>query len=120
MKQVPNKLRVSYYAQIPCKPFTVEVANEKEALLIVNTLTNQHLFLFEQKIIPDYCDVINVQMYDNDDDDGDGWVNYYNEEEEMNWDELVEHYFNQQEPDVDNVIDNYDPTDNELYGNTIE
>lgn len=50
MQKVTNKLRVSHYPQLPCKPFIVEVADEFEASKISNVLANQHLFLFENKI----------------------------------------------------------------------
>ena len=85
------KLRVVHYPQVPCKPFTVEVKDENEALKICETLANQHLFLFDNNFIPDYCNVIIVQMYDEEY----GWVDYWNEEEEMDWDEM-EIYLNSQ------------------------
>ena len=93
LKKVPNKLRVSHYPNIPCIPFSVEVKDEEQAHFLINTLAEQHLFLFNNKFIPDYSNAIIVEMLD---DDGEGtynWVNYWNEKEEMEWDEIVETYF---------------------------
>jgi Superinfection exclusion gene product 17 len=94
MQKVSNKLRVLHYAQIPCKPFVVEVKDEEQALLITEALTNQHLFLFDNNIIPDYSNAIIVQMWDEN-SDGEGnpdWVDYYNEKENMDFDEFVDAY----------------------------
>ena len=84
-----NKIRVCHYPQVPCQPFRVGVNNEWEAYLIVETLAKQHLWLFENKMIPDYCNVITVEMWDAED----GWVDYYNETEGMEWEEFVQTYF---------------------------
>lgn len=86
-KLVSNKLRVCHFAQVPCKPFIVEVKDEFEAKKIRDVLANQHLFLFENKIIPDYCNVITVDMYE----DGE-WLDYWNEAEMMEFDEFEENY----------------------------
>jgi hypothetical protein len=94
MKKVKNKLRVSHYPQIPCKPFTVEVADEIEASRVSSILAEQHLFLFKEKMIPDYSNTILVEMYE-DDCDGEGnagWCDYFNEEEGMDFDEYEETY----------------------------
>jgi hypothetical protein len=94
MKKVKNKLRVNHYAQIPCEPFSVDVKDEEQANFIVNTLANQHLFLFDNGIIPDYANAICVVMW-VDDCDGEGtagWTDYWNEEEMMDFDEFVEAY----------------------------
>lgn len=93
---VNKKLRVSHYAQVPCEPFIVEVSTEKEAYLLSEALANQHLFLYEKKIIPDYCNEVLVEMY-SDDVDGDGnggWEDYYNHEEDLDWTDYVLTYFN--------------------------
>lgn len=88
-----NKLRVAHYPQIPCKPFTVEVKDESEAKKIVDVLTEQHLWLYDHKMIPDYCNAITVEMYDADIDEetGDpyGWVEYWNHEEMCEFDEFL-------------------------------
>ncbi len=94
MQSVTNKLRVVHIPQVPMDGFKVEVRNEREAYLIANTLADQHLFLFNNFVIPDYSNAIFVEMYDNDSDE---WVIYYNDSEGMEWDELIEvyeHYFN--------------------------
>jgi Superinfection exclusion gene product 17 len=96
--KVENKLRVLHFAQVPCKPFIVEVKDEVEAKKIIDTLAFQHLFLLEQNIIPDYSNSIIVEMYDESIEEGTkkpyGWGNYWNEEEMMEWSELEEEYFN--------------------------
>ena len=96
--QVQNKLRVVHYPQVGCdKSFIVEVKNEEEAFLITNTLANQHLWLHENKFIPDYANVILVELFDTDIDEESetgepyGWVDYFNESI-GEWDD-VEEYF---------------------------
>ena len=71
MKKVKNKLQVRHYAQVPCEPFCVDVSDEVEAKKIKDVLADQHLFLFEQKIIPDYANSICVVMWDEN-SDGEG------------------------------------------------
>jgi hypothetical protein len=99
MKNVTNKLRVSHFPQIgSCKKcFIVDVKDEAEAYKIYNVLANQHLWLFKNKIIPDYSNVILVEMFDENIEEETGkpfgWGNYWNEEEVMEWDELEETYF---------------------------
>lgn len=98
MQKVQEKLRVLHFAQVPCKPFIVEVADEIEANKIMNILANQHLFLLEQKIIPDFANVITVEMY-MEDSDGDGtpdWCGYFNDAEGMDWDEFKDEYLNEE------------------------
>ena len=97
MQKVTNKLRVLHYPQVPCTPFFVDVNNEEQALLISETLANQHLFLYDNNFIPDYSNMISVVMWDEN-SDGEGnpdWVDYYNEEEGMEFDEFVETYLSE-------------------------
>jgi hypothetical protein len=94
MIKINNKLRVCHYPQVPCSPFIVEVKDEESAHLIKETLANQHLFLYNNNIIPDYSNMISVEMWDEN-SDGEGtaeWVDYYNEFEAMDFDEFVESY----------------------------
>ena len=84
-----KKLRVLDYPQIPCKPFTVEVKDEEQAYLVSEALANQHLFLFENNFIPDYANIILVQMFD----DGE-WIDYYNYEHDMEFDEYAQNFLN--------------------------
>lgn len=90
MKPSGKKLQVHHYAQMPCKPFCVDVKDEYEAFKIAKTLADQHLFLYGQNIIPDYANIIAVVMWDEDEQD---WVDYYNEAECMEWSEIEETYF---------------------------
>ena len=95
MKTVKNKLRVLHFAQVPCKPFIVNVKDEIEAKKIFDVLAEQHLFLYKQNIIPDYSNAIVVEMWDDEldaDEDGSKWCNYWNEEEMMEWEEFEETY----------------------------
>jgi len=94
MKKVSNKLRVAHFPQIPCEPFIVEVKDEEQAFLVAEALANQHLFLFANRMIPDYTNVVIVEMFDpNSDGDGNAdWVDYFNEQESMDWDEFADTY----------------------------
>ncbi len=98
MENVTNKLRVNHRPQVGAvkSGFKVEVKNEEQAYLMVNALADQHLWLYKNKIIPDYSNVILVEMFDENIDEETGkpygWCNYYNEKEMMEWDD-VEEYF---------------------------
>jgi hypothetical protein len=97
MKKVKNKLQVRHYAQVPCEPFCVDVVDEIDAKRISDILADQHLFLFDQRIIPDYANIISVVMWDDTPDEENnnqpyGWVDYLNEEECMEWDEFEQTY----------------------------
>lgn len=106
MKKVTNKLRVVHFPQIgSCKKcFTIEVKDEEEAFLICYVLAMQHLWLEKNRIIPDYSNSIFVEMYDEDIDEETqqpyGWVDYYNDEECMEFSEIEEMYFKGKEPMV--------------------
>jgi hypothetical protein len=98
MEKVTQKLRVVHYPQVGICPsfFSVDVKDEEEAYLIMETLANQHLWLLENSIIPDFSNIISVEIYDDYLDDVTmqpyGWVEYYNESEGMGWDEFEETY----------------------------
>lgn len=84
VKKVTNKLQVCHFAQIPCEPFVVDVADETEAKKIMDILADQHLFLLDKKIIPDYANIVCVCMLDDDE----VWVDYWNKDEQMGWDDF--------------------------------
>lgn len=94
--KVSNMLRVVHFPQVETsKPsFNIAVKDEEQALFCINTLANQHLYLFENNIIPDYSNSIFVEMYDTDinEDTGNpiGWCNYWNDKESLDWDDVVE------------------------------
>jgi len=95
MKLTKHQIRVVHIPQVPMKGFVVHVKNEREAYLIDQTLSDQHIFLYEKNIIPDYANVICVQVWDDTlefDKDGEKWTDYYNESENMEWGEFVEAY----------------------------
>lgn len=85
------RLLVYHYAQVPCEPFKVEVDSIEKAMLLEEVLAKQHCFLFDQNIIPDYCNVITVQMWNEDKQD---WSNC--DEEGNDWDTLQELYLEKQ------------------------
>ena len=96
MQLIKNKLQVRHYPQVPCRPFCVDVKDEFEAKKILDTLTNQHLWLYENKIIPYYCNVIEVVMLEAEDGNSD-WISYWNEKEQMDWNEFEETYLTKNE-----------------------
>lgn len=87
MKETINKLRIKHFAQIPCKPFIVEVKDEVDAARIIDILAMQHLFLYNQKIIPDYSNALIVEMFEDDE-----WVDYFNDDEGMDFNEFENTY----------------------------
>ncbi len=89
MKTVKNKLIVRHYPQLPCGPYEVAVKDEYEAAKIIDILALQHCFLFDNKIIPDYCNSFDVVMWDS---DAEEWVSYWNEDEQMDWDDFETEY----------------------------
>lgn len=84
-----KRLQVWHYPQMPCEPFKVPVKDEFDAYLISKTLADQHIWLEANKIIPDYTNVLEVMMWDTDKNE---WVNYYNDKEEMDWEEFENEY----------------------------
>lgn len=92
MKLVTNKLRVLHFPNIPCKPFIIEVKDEIEAKKIIDVLAAQHLWLYENNFIPDYSNIIMVEMFDDSEKDMEEWENYWNEDELMEWDEFEQTY----------------------------
>jgi hypothetical protein len=93
MKNVNKALRVCHFPQVPCSPFIVEVQNEREAFLISETLATQHFWLFQNKFIPDYSNSIVIEMFETEEDLG--WTSYWNEDEQMEWDEFESTYLTQ-------------------------
>lgn len=102
MTNVKNALRVVHFPQVGSKAgfFEVAVKDEQKAYFTINLLANQHLWLFENKVIPDYANIISVEMFDEtiDEETGKpyGWSNYFNDDEGMEWDEFVETYLENQ------------------------
>lgn len=91
IKLTKNKLRLLHFAQIPCKPFIIDVKDELEANKLIDILALQHLFLFEHNIIPDYSNILLVEMWDDDIDpneNGEKWTDYYNENHDCEWEEF--------------------------------
>ena len=76
--------------------FLCRCKNEFEAKKILDTLANQHLWLYENRIIPDYCNVIEVVMLEEEDGNSD-WISYWNEKEQMEWNEFEKMYLTKNE-----------------------
>lgn len=87
MNCTKNKLRVIHIPQLPMKSFKVEVRNEREAYLLTEAFANQHLFLFENNVIPDYSNIILVECFENGE-----WCDYYNEIDDLEWDDFIQEY----------------------------
>lgn len=87
-----KKLQVHHFPQILSVPqaFVVDVKDEYEAMKMINTLADQHCWLFKHQIIPDYSNTFSVVMWD-----GSEWVEYWNEAEQMNWDDMEAVYENE-------------------------
>lgn len=84
---VNKPLRVYHIPQLGLSgtpTFYVSVKDETEAAKVANALADQHLFLLENGIIPDYSNIIGVEM----EEDGE-WVDYFHEEV-GDWDEVEE------------------------------
>ena len=88
---VEFKLRVVHYPNIAYKkePYIQEVSNEFEAKVVLDTLANQHLYLLENGFIIDYSNLIYIEMFHHDDNE---WIDYYNDFENMDWEEFSEEY----------------------------
>lgn len=43
-----KRLQVHHYPQVPCNPFSVEVKDEYEAIKMIDTLADQHIWLLER------------------------------------------------------------------------
>ena len=56
-----SKYRLLHFPQIPCKPFVVESDDLQYLVNVKKVLVDQHLFLFENKMIPDYCNTVAIQ-----------------------------------------------------------
>lgn len=85
-----KKLQVWHFPQFPCEPFKVDVRDEHEAIKMIKTLSDQHVWLYQNNIIPDYANAFNVVMWE----DGE-WAEYWNEVEQMDWDEFEAVYENE-------------------------
>lgn len=98
MKTIDKPLRVVHIPQVPMKGFEVLVSNEWEAFLISATLAYQHLFLYTNEVIPDYSNAIFVEMYEEGE-----WVDYWNDEELMDWEDLCFEYFSCQSTETGRI-----------------
>lgn len=94
MSETSNKkLRVWWIPQIPMKPFYVSVKTLEEADLILNTLADYDIFQLENNIKPDYANTGGLQIFEEDPEIND-WVDWYDEENGMDFDEYREEVLN--------------------------
>lgn len=94
--KVKNKLRAYHIPQIPGDTFDVYVTDEVEAKRILDVLTQQHLWLYKNNIIPNFSNIMGVEMWveDSDGEGTPGWNDYWNDEEGTDWDEFETKFLN--------------------------
>ena len=85
MAAADHPYRVVHLPQVPCKPFIAPARTFDEAVAISETLGLQHLFLYEGNFIPDYSNVIAIQVWD-----GEEWEDM--DEDETPYMEATERY----------------------------
>lgn len=87
MKLSGKQLQVHHYPQLLSltKSYAVDVTDEYDAFRIINMLADQHCWLFKHQLIPDYSNTFSVVMWDASTKE---WTEYWNEAEQMNWDDL--------------------------------
>ncbi len=86
-----KKLRVWWIPQIPMKSFNVNVKTLEEANLILNTLADYDLFQLENNIKPDYSNTGGLQVFDDVEKE---WVDWYDEENGLDFDEYRDEFLN--------------------------
>lgn len=93
MKFIPvkNKLRVIHIPQVGVAlSFKVNVEDEKMAAKIIKTLALQHIWLYDNRFIPDYSNIITVEMLSEESGE---WEDYWNDELSMEWEEVETTFF---------------------------
>lgn len=87
MKNTSNKLRVVHVPQVGYNhAFYICVKDELEAMKITNIIANHHNWLFSNNIIPDYSNIIIVEMFNEENQE---WENYCNENEDYaEWEDI--------------------------------
>lgn len=61
MNQTHKKYRLLHYPQTPSKPFIVESDDLDYLIKLQDAIARQHLFLYENKVIPDYTNSIIIE-----------------------------------------------------------
>ncbi len=87
-------LRVWWIPQIPGKWFIVPVRTLREASLLLDVLADYDAFQYRNRIKPDYSNTGGLQIYDTNcpDDNGDCWVDWYDEESGDDFDTYRENH----------------------------
>jgi hypothetical protein len=104
------RFKIYHYPQVPCKPFKVEVDSIEKAMLLEKVLAEQHLFLLKENIIPDYCNVITVQMWNEEEQD---WCDY--DTDGNDWETIQELYWEKQPKFKDLKFETEDEFEEWLY-----
>lgn len=60
-----GSLRVWHIPQIPGAPFRADVANLRDAALLLRSLARYDLFQFENNIKPDYCNAQGLEVFED-------------------------------------------------------
>jgi hypothetical protein len=90
-----NKLRVVQH--VNDRIFCYTVKDEEQAFLLINVLSEYELHLSNIGKIGDDCNsLLWVEMFETQPDGTQEWVNYYNDELDMDWDEYVENHLSKQ------------------------
>ena len=77
----PTKFKIWYCHRVPGPRFEREVPDPETGRLLLDTIYDLTLHLFNNRMIPDYCSAGGVTYLDEDGD----WVDYHPEE----WEALV-------------------------------
>lgn len=88
LQMIDNSLRVVQSFDGETEPYIVDVEDEKEACLVYQTLRDNYKFMRDKGIVNPIYFSVNVEMRVND-----YWLDYFNEKEDMSWDEFYENYF---------------------------
>lgn len=89
-----GQLKVWWIPQLPGERFEVLVDSPEEADLVLSVLADYDKFQFENHIKPDYANAGGLVIWDED-SDGEGspdWVDWYDPETELDFDEYREEY----------------------------
>lgn len=73
-------LRIWWIAQVPGKPFLVDVKSVYEAKLLLDALARYDQFQLDHNIKPDYCNAGGLSVFDDRDDHDSpsgSWCDYY-------------------------------------------
>ncbi len=84
-------LRLTYYPQIPCKPFYFPVRDLNEAIEFFKLIIRYDEYLLTEcdSMRVEYCNTFDLEMFDKEDND---WCSWYLETDEEYFDDFQEYY----------------------------